>query len=92
MQPALLLLTVRRIHGNAVLLTYQRASLSTKALASFALRLASVYMPLANKCGAAAKVLALEPQAASRTVGTCVRLPPDAVGKVSTAAFGKTHL
>ena len=46
---------------NAVLLIYIRRWLATKALASFALRLASVYMPLANKCGAAAKVLALEP-------------------------------
>jgi len=34
------------------------------------------------------KVLALEPQAASRTVGRCGRLPPDAA---RSAAVGETH-
>ena len=60
-----------------------------KSSCKLALWLASVYMPLANKCGAAAKVLALEPQAASRTVGRCARLLPDAA---RSAAIGKTHL
>ena len=57
-----------------------------KALADFALRFASILQAASYP---AAKVLAREPQAASRTVGRCARLPPDAA---RSAAIGKTHL